>query len=197
MTRYRSTRDLAPKKKFLVIGDGKTERVYFDGLIGDRGSEYHVISVEHDLSGVRQIMTRVGKLMKEKRIDPGAGDIVALVTDADVLTPGDFDRLAALCSKADVDLHISNPCFEIWLLQYFGRYSKSRSSKELEEEMNAALAPGGYVKGRWYPVFGSKVEVAVKNADYLFGRECTVNGCRRNPCTSVHVLVKRLLSLRW
>jgi len=117
----------------------------------------------------------------------GTYDEVWCVVDVDEF---DLDKAAATARRLRIELAISNPCFEFWLLLHFEACSASMTcygdvAKRLVKHVPAfdksALRFADYENG---------VEAAVLRAKKQNGEPGGEHG--RNPSTGVWVLVERI-----
>lgn len=191
--KLRQSRQFKIKRKFLIVGDGKTEEKYFDGLTCE-DPDILIKSVSHGKSGMNVIITKTRNLMKTYGIDANNEDRVAIVTDLDFrYTPKQISESEEQCRKWGIELYVSNPCFEVWLLQHFKEYRKPSDPAELVQEMEKVLGKK-YNKGERLDLERDQVTKAIRNAEKAFGRELDAIWCSENdPSTNVHMLVRELI----
>ena len=191
--RRRVSRGMTYRRRILVIGDGKTEENYFDGLT----------CVNPDLvirpygagkTGLGHILKKAMRHMDNLGIDISNGDRVALVMDLDLIySAEDVARMESECARRGIDLYVSNPCFEVWLLLHFRRFDRPSNPKDLIGLMSDELG-GEYVKSKLLEWDGDKVRRAVENAESLYGSGFSNIDCAgRNPSTTVFKLIRGLL----
>ncbi|MDD3052509.1 MAG: RloB family protein, partial [Candidatus Cloacimonetes bacterium] len=110
-------------------------------------------------------------------------DKVCLIIDRDVqnFKPDQYDTLLAACDKKGFSLHVSNPCFEIWLLMHYPdildydrttlyenqKTSRSKGSKKFLEVELRKLLPG--FKKSYIPFHElvDKVDTAILNEKHF------------------------------
>ncbi len=189
----RQSRRFEIKPKFLIVGDGKNEENYFDGLTCGN-PDILIKAVGLGKTGIKIIVTKTRNLMKDYGIDPKHGDRVAIVTDLDLrYTPEQVAGMKAECDRWGIELYVSNPCFEVWLLQHFMEYRKPSNPEDLIPYMSEVLGRK-YNKAELLDWDRELVFKALKNAEKLFGKDCNVVWCaEHNPSTNVHILVKDLV----
>lgn len=189
----RQSRRFEIKPKFLIVGDGKNEENYFDGLTCGN-PDILIKAVGLGKTGIKIIVTKTRNLMKDYEIDPKHGDRVAIVTDLDLrYTPEQVAWMKAECDRWGIELYVSNPCFEVWLLQHFMEYRKPSNPEDLIPYMSEVLGRK-YNKAELLDWDRELVFKALKNAEKLFGKDCNVVWCaEHNPSTNVHILVKDLV----
>lgn len=124
-------------KKVLIVTEGvKTEPQYFEGLAAHLNARaVHVATIKpigtgrDPMSVVREAKERRDK----ERRNGDAFDSVWCVVDVDA-----HATLAAACaqaSKSGLDIAVSSPCFEIWLLWHFEDRSAWSSGAELANRL--------------------------------------------------------------
>lgn len=191
-----NARKRSPRKqshKFLIIGDGASEQVYFEGFIG-RNRCIKVISKGSGKTGMKQTFEVAARYVRDCGLDLRDGDRVAIVMDTDFrYGVEEMEDIRRRCAAKGYELYASNPCFEVWLLLHFQRYSRYSTADELVERLNAAMLKQigkPYSKSKGIGWTDEMLEVAIDNAWNLQGdHECSVEWCScNNPSTMVHVL---------
>lgn len=125
-------------KRHLIVTNGKvTETAYFKHLIAESGVRGRVLvrTIEGDPLTVakainKELASDKGAVTKKQGIDELS--TVWLVVDAD-----DFKNLRNTeteLRKSGAQLCLSNPCFEVWLIDHFELCSDSLSVAKLCEE---------------------------------------------------------------
>lgn len=171
----------------IYCGGARTERGYFDGL---KAAHHHgATSVLVRGAGVApDQLVRVSAAYRDRR--PGVYDEVWCVADVD-----EFDVHAAVfdARRNHVNLAISNPCFELWLLLHHADCrSYCSGCTDAERRLKKHVPHYDKTKVRFRD-FEAGVSDAVERAKNL---DEAGEDWRRNPLTSVWVLVERLLEGR-
>jgi len=97
------------RRRILVIGDGKTEENYFDGLTCTN-PDLLIRSYGAGKTGLGHILKKARKHMDDLGIDIANGDRVVLVMDLDLIySVADVERMEAECAKRGIELYVSNP----------------------------------------------------------------------------------------
>ena len=189
----RKSRGLTYKRRILVVGDGKTEENYFDGITCVN-PDIVIRSFGAGKTGIGQILKRTRTCMDKLGIDIRDGDRVAVVMDLDLrYGTKDVTTIEHECKNAGIELYMSNPCFEVWLLLHFQKFDRPSNPKDLIGFMEKVLN-GPYVKSKLLKWDEIKVKRAIEFADSLYGKNFTNSECvLRNPSTTVHRLVSSLL----
>jgi hypothetical protein len=115
---------LMPKKAILVVGEGReTEPNYFRGLYGEQAvrDRFHVV-IKKGIGFCASAAVNLAVREKGK----GDYDQVYCVVDVEGIAHRDDLRSAiTLARKHKINLILSNPCFEVWLLAHFERTCRS------------------------------------------------------------------------
>lgn len=191
--RQRRSRGITYRRRILIIGDGKTEENYFDGLTCTNPNIL-IRSYGAGKTGLGHILKKARMHMDSLGININDGDRVALVMDLDLIySVEDVIRMENECRKRGIELYVSNPCFEVWLLLHFRRFDRPSNPKDLIVFMSEVLG-GEYVKSKLLEWDEDKVRRAITNANSIYGEHFTNKNCaERNPSTTVYQLVKGLL----
>lgn len=118
-----------PKKRVLIIGDGKeTEPNYFRGLCREQSvRKRFVVHICRWNGGIAQTTIDEAKARQELASQGPAGAYDELWCFVDVETgsasPSRQDR-DALARNEKLHVVLSNPCFEVWVLAHFDRMSR-------------------------------------------------------------------------
>ena len=98
--------------------------------------------------------------------------------------------------KFNIQIILSNPCFEIWFLEHFLRMSKRfEKSEEVITELKKYI-PNYVKKLDVFPLLQDKVDIALSNCHYL--AECNrkknvLNIIDKNPSTDVYQIIETIL----
>ena len=193
-----------PYDRVLIICEGITEKIYFDGLAFSLRLSSANIRVSPSREGTDPVqVVRYGiKLAKESHRSGDTYQRLYCIFDLDrphqdALNLADKSKLP----KTILHLTTSNPCFEIWLRLHFGYTDKGFTAVG---HKSACQAVGDdllshvphYNKGNagLFDLFAHKVQDAVTNC-----RKLEANNRRNgntNPSCTVHELVADLLELK-
>jgi hypothetical protein len=175
------------------MGDGTSECRYFDDLKSmARGKRIRTFDL--GVSGKDKILSKCMNFVKEERIDLKHGDEMAIVTDNDGrYTPEEAEEFGLECDGLHIQLYLSNPSFEVWLLMHFQDFSKPCSQEELETMLSKVLGKK-YSKSHGIPLDVSKVRLAISNAEKHLPSSKGPGDCiKLFPSTMVHRLAERLI----
>lgn len=132
----------ARKKRYLVVAGGAvTERQYFKQL----ESIYDVvIDYQQKNESPEQLADFACKLKKEDERDISTDCYEKIWVVVDVDDFHDHSKAAKTCKDNGIELIISNPCFEVWLLDHMKACPPSYT---LTPDVESATAKAGIVGG--------------------------------------------------
>lgn len=139
---------------------------------------------------------RVSKCVKDMKlngIDPKKGDLAAIVTDVDASTREELLELEAECRRAGIELYLSNPSFEVWLLLHHEIPRGDVSQKGMEHRLSVLLGRE-YRKSDSIPLTEEGVEAAIRNARKLLPDAGLVECMVTCPSTMMHLLVGEIVA---
>lgn len=183
------------RKIILIAAEGKnrTERNYFTEF-NRRQRNYHIIFAEGNNTDPVKVVTDAFTSSEKKGLELKQEDKAYAVIDTDFGKEKQIRDARLLAKQNRVELLLSNPCFEIWILQHF-RFSTrgyNTNSDVLEE-----------LKNRWpdyekstdsFADLMDRTEIAVENARRLKkyhiqnNSKVQIEDC--NPSTNVYELVE-------
>lgn len=187
--RYPNGRFRPQTDMILVMGDGDSEKRYFERL-SDLCATVSIKAYATGKTGTDVLLRKTREYVRIHRLNPSNGDLVAIVMDLDGrFTESEIKELEQRCRKLGYRLFISNPSFEIWVLCHFRLPTHPYEPNEAVEDLRKELG-GTYVKSRGFDIDSRMVYNAMDNARKLLpDGECTPAGCyQHNPSTTDHVL---------
>ncbi|WP_420080425.1 RloB family protein [Streptomyces sp. JL4002] len=190
------------QRRFLIYCEGEcTEDQYFKGLKHELKSLPVTICLGGD-HGEPKSLVRSAIRHKERAAQSAADrhtpyDEVWCVVDVEAPTPHpSLDEAVQLARRAGVNMALSNPCFELWLLLHFKDVSAYQTSASVQTALERA-ADCGYTVRRKHLDYaklrgsdGARHAKAKGRAESL--RMGTEVGHRANPWTDVDILVELL-----
>ncbi len=194
VSRPRRTGGRSISRTMVVLGDGASEKRYFEENFKGRDRSIKLLVRETGESGIRKNVRKGMNLVKELGLDLDEGDRVAIVTDFDdMYDRPELEAQVSECRKRGFELYLSNPCFEVWLLLHYGTDIKGGHPSFITEQLQHRMG-GRYCKSKGIQPSPEMVATAVRNAEHLLGKgEITPIRCfESNPGTMVHMLVRQL-----
>ena len=180
------------KPAILIVGDGKSERRYFEQL-RDSGTIIKVISRDTNETGIDNTIAKAHGYVSDYKLDLRR-DRVAIVTDLDYRY--DLEGVKTMVRKCDAEcyeLYLSNPCFEVWLVLHYKKQTKAMDPDQLCDLLTK-LSGKEYRKSMGIQWSIQMQETAIDNANRLAGgKPLTAERClETDPSTMVHILVESI-----
>lgn len=202
MKRRRAARGGRRLARVLLVCGGKTEFNYFATLKRVRGTELRVaLSVKDVGAGSAEVVVR--EAVKWRKADTAfeRGDRCACLLDVEPHDPSmiqSLTRALALASRVGIEVYVSNPCFEVWLLAHHDserrRFADSAGADALlratcgqdKQSLNAAT--------QRFEEFARLADAAASVSRSLYQRHQTPGNLYPDDgLTNVHDLVSSLL----
>lgn len=146
----RTTATRQPRDRFLIVAGGMTEGEYFEYIRQSLASTPLKLDVESKGRNPAALLSRAIDLRDEDRREARRNNDRAnvykrvwVVTDTDDFTAELLDLLA-VASGDGIDLIISNPCFELWMVLHDRAYGKYCATPQIQ----AVAKSKGLLTGR-------------------------------------------------
>jgi hypothetical protein len=171
-------------------------RQYFDFFESSR-IQFRVLETQDGKSAPEHVLNRINEYIEEFEI--GEGDTFWVVCDCDHWTePNHIQNLTRVlqeCRQKDIQVALSNPCFDLWLLLHFADFPTEDVSTCNEVANRLRAAAGGYDKTKVYnlPIDDEKVSAAVKRAS---DKHPSPEDIPRGLQTAVHLIIQSLITKR-
>ena len=178
LPRGRSTKKRSRGKRYLIVTNGKvTEKEYFERLVDLYGLRGRVV-IDKGAAGrdpktlverAADLKAREDKEARRERFD--SWESVWAVTDVDA-----FSMFAAqqLARQEAVGLAVSNPCFEVWLIDHMivcpESCSETKACEKKAQELGVTCSRGKKSKSLekskaiGFPITKERVDKALQNA---------------------------------
>jgi hypothetical protein len=157
--------------------------------------QFKVLETDDGKSAPEHVLARLIEYKKE--YDIGEGDEFWLVCDCDHwIERGHIKNLTQViqvCRQKGIQVALTNPCFELWLLLHFVEFPTETKLKCAEIEKRLRKAAGFYDKTKVYnvPIDMDGVKAAVKrSAD----NQQASSEIPDRPQTAVHLIIQHLLA---
>lgn len=162
--KFRPRSQKKPKGFVKIITEAEvTEQQYF-GAICSRENNRKLIRFHIPFSKLRDILRRKdGRDLSEIGVDLKY-DSVWFVCDVDRKNNSHLDELLSLARNKGINIAISNPSFELWLLLHFEDVTSCNGQKWLEERLSKNLGVKYSKTCLDTDKFTPKIEIAVKRA---------------------------------
>ncbi|MEA4890767.1 MAG: RloB family protein [Clostridiaceae bacterium] len=179
-------------------GNNKTEKLYLQSLNKDLGEKYALIFSSSRVTDLPNMWTALHDLMRGS-FSSEDGDKAYCLCDRDY-EPHKLERLKVIkqeSRRSQAKLIVSNPCFEIWILNHFRYSTKSYpTGRELMGDL-CSFVPC-YEKNRdYYTVhLKSKTLDAIRNSirqiEQISGDSPPDSFIPENPGTEVYEIVQAI-----
>ena len=184
MTRAVDTRE--PRDRFLIVCEGATEKLYFDGF---RPNGYVFDAGCNTLSVVEKAVALRDQLL-------GRGeyiDQVWAVFDHDGEHPHRINGAFALAQREEVSIAFSNRSIELWFVLHFDLLTSALSNAQLYQKLVDRM--NSYTKGdrRLFVSLFPYMQTAITNAKRLLDEYKPWIPMSSDPSTTVFRLVEKLL----
>ena len=143
----------------IVVTEGLSEQIYLE-RIRARFGDIPVHAVNASGGDIKKLKRECIKLIREKE----AWDMLAVVTDVDEKTADEIVKFDEWCKENSVELYISNPSFEVFLLMHYTDVKAWMSQEDLEEALTSHLGRR-YDKSRGITVYEDSVKDAMNRAE--------------------------------
>lgn len=196
-----------PSSYFIGSEGIQTEVIYFKGFAEKLKTQYagldgKVVVPSFAIEGMgtsnKRLLLDIEKYL---RTDPRIFENVWAVFDKDDIPKDYFDNSIAQAKNNGWDVAWTNDSFELWYLLHFEYLNSAIDRTQYKEKLKAHFKQNGlsgYEKKdpKVFEILYDKKEVALRNASRLEKNyDDSVSYSERNPCTTVHELVGKLVDL--
>jgi hypothetical protein len=162
---YKKNLPFRDHSTFLIVAEGEREDAYFNYFNGKK-QNFQVELVPRDLnaSAPTHFINRFKKYKKEQRWIASEKDKIWFVLDTDEWKRNQIEELISYCKKNNaLNIAISNPCFEVWLLYHLLEDLDEIDATKLKSELALQAQKKG-IKGYHPTLFYPFFEKAILNA---------------------------------
>lgn len=157
------------KSRCLIVTNGEvTETEYFKFLQGELGSAvFTVRSFREDPGTLAEKAKTIAGIERASVANKIEGFTrVFVVTDVDDFTSEQFQQAQRVCKGGDMDLLISNPCFEVWLIDHVMPCPESCSTTKEAKRKASELGLVGGNRSKYinFDTISNKLTMACDNA---------------------------------
>lgn len=179
----------------VIVCEGeKTEEIYFNGI----RKEFRLATTYIKFIGLGADPLTVVKQAEELKSDYDHAWAVFDVESAGHhgQRHSSLDAAIARAEQAGIHYAVSHPCFELWLILHFklhSAYLSNTDARRMVSRLNCGYDAKGFDFAKVWPFH----PVALRHADQL-DKQMRSNHKKledRNPWTSVHELVRKLLAI--
>ncbi len=171
--RYRRASKTRDPKLIIIASEGQeTEPNYFDEIISHENygrSGVFVITLRRSYSNSspKSVLNQLKSAKKEFSLK--YDDELWIVIDRDKWTDQELNDVAKECQNQNIQIALSNPCFEIWLLMHFCDLHKNNNASICKNKNSLKCELTKILKSKKLISYGMKayvphVERAISNA---------------------------------
>lgn len=189
---------LPERKYYLIFTEGeKTEPNYFEKFKEQLPKNSVSIEIlgagDNTLSLLNQTISKKKKFAEANNFEY---DSVWIVFDKDSFPADDFDNTIHKAKENKVKCAYSNEAFELWYLLHFHYYQDACNRNDYKNRLTSCLNEE-YKKNsiEMYAMLLDRQKKAIDNAKKLFKIKKYLPYSKRNPCTTVFLLVEELNNL--
>ena len=183
---------------FLIVCEGqKTERIYF-GKYRERNSGLIIFTPNTTVTDPINLVKFTLNQINKYDLDFEHGDRAWCVFDTDKNTNENINQARLIAEKNNINLCMSNPCFELWYLLHYCYFDQKISNIDLQKTLEKHIQ--NYDKLKDY--FNSLLEkrnIAIDNAKKLIKKhqaeKTMLLSVKSNPSTQVVGLVEEILKV--
>ena len=190
------------RKKILLIGTegkNKTEKNYFGHFNRMPENDYVIRFSTGNNTDPEGIVDNTIDTVKKEELNFKDGDLAFCVFDTDI---GDekqkqIDAAVIKASKKNVEIILSNPCFEIWFLQHFGYSTKEYKSNGEVLRTLEGFIPEYEKNSDPFVILNPLTAEATRNSKKLEKYHDDLGhrskSMERNPSTEVYKIIEKII----
>lgn len=190
------------RKKILLIGaegNNKTEKIYFSHFNRMPGNDYVIRFSTGNNTDPEGIVDNTIDTVRKEELNFKDGDLAFCVFDTDTedTKQKQIDGAIVKASKKNIDVILSNPCFEIWFLQHFGYSTKEYKSNGEVLRTLERFIPEYEKNSDPFAILNPLMAEAIRNSKKLekyhddLGRKR--KSVDRNPSTEAYKIIEKIL----
>ena len=183
---------------FAAEGHNKTETYYLQDFVKDTGKIKLHRSHDASTDPVGMVNGLISTI-RELDFSPSEGDLAFCILDMDRNKDKEeqLKKAISLAEKHDIQIIVSNPCFELWFICHFTKTPRNyASSKELLKDMQNYIKDYGKSMDGIYQLTREHLDEAIINAENLERRALNA-GYKKytaafSPTTEMYILVSKI-----
>ena len=197
----RKSANREPRKTFLIVTEGATEEQYFKKFRRQPGP---IVLVKDGKDSKRSL---VESAIAERELRVKNQDYLPEVDETWVVMDRDidmgnkhdldnFNQALQLADNENINVAWSNDAFELWLLLHFQDVEASMHRTQLNELLSKHIGKK-YEKAKGDEMFDATKDFrddAIRRSERMLKDMETIHPSSANPCTTVHLLVVRLVT---
>ncbi len=166
---------------------------YFE-LFQSTRIQFHVLETDHGESSPQHVIARLEEYLDVYSV--GEGDQFWLVCDTDHWIESNHIRnlveVAKRCKQKGIDVALSNPCFDLWLLLHFDAFPSATTltSSQIGDLIRGKVANFNKTKIYNLPFSESSIRNAIERSRNNFVQSDVIPG---KPQTAIHLIIEELV----
>lgn len=185
-------------RTFVIVCEGqKTERIYFNRY-RQRNSGLCIRTPNSKVTDPMGLVKFALSQIPKYGLDLSDGDMIWCVFDVDNNTNENIEKAKALAKNENIELCLSNPCFELWYLLHFCYFSTYIATNDLQSKLKAHIANYDKTKD-YFDILLSKRDAAIRHSKTLKQKHdaegIDLLRFHSNPSTQVFQLVEYILKI--
>lgn len=190
-----------PKKyTYLIITEGECTEPQYLNEVSQKYRNRIYAQVRGEGKSPKSLLEKCLRLQ-----DEGIYDEKWIVFDRDNWTHDEIHQTIRRAQANDINVAISNQSFEIWFILHFenftARWNRNQYASKIEDliNRNSSIRSSHYNRSNIQPIIEillSNTKSAITNARRLVAEYQPMNCLVENPSTTIHFLVKSMVSKR-
>ena len=201
MAKGYSTRKTSVREQvtmFLIICEGeKTERLYFNKY-RKRNNGLKILTPNTKVTDPRNLVKFAKSQIQKYWIDFDYGDQVWCVFDADNNTPANLAAARQSAEQSNINLCLSNPCFELWYLLHYTYHYTPISTSDLLQKLTKYIPNYNKLKAYFESLFdkrGGAIIIARKLNKQHSDSGVELLSLASSPSTFIVELIQQILDI--
>lgn len=195
---YRKARISEHRKRVPIIimnfeGENKTENLYFKNF-RKRESNFQITYVPGNETDIKSLISQTIKFQKRNSFNYDEGDRAYVFVDVDDSEQKykTIIKNIKLANDNNIEVILSNPCFEVWFLFHFVYTTAKMNNKNLMYELKKYI-PDYKKEENVFLCIEKNTIVGIKNCEKLKKYHASNTDIYLNPYTDVDKVVKILM----
>lgn len=176
MTMVRTHKNKKLLRRIAIVGDGITEKIYFEQLREEEHIKDVVIKPELPSKSSKGGSYRKTISSAKFLVEDGYDHVYCLIDLDTVLTENklaEFNQELQSINKKEITIYINNPCFETWVLVHYNKTGKAFTNcaaveKDIIKHLKDYCKEQEYLrKKNLYRLLRPNLDQAIRNAEFL------------------------------
>ena len=174
-----------------VLTEGETEKIYLNHL-KQRGHNYSLHIQSYGRNDPLKMVKRCNEIFRNRGMSVRRGDYAFCVMDVDNCKDDDFREALQYSDKHRIQIILSNPCFEVFLLLHFTDNIPRLTSKEMKKELSNYIDGYRETVDYWNFLMEYQPDALKRSRCYHLENDSVTNGILGTIVWAIFDLVERL-----